>query len=72
MQYVSSMYIYNNETGEIKYILFNLIYPKYHFDIIYIKLLVGHLVFFFALNIWSLVYCFTAHFQLDSHIPGEQ
>lgn len=46
MQYVSSMYIYNNETGEIKYILFNLIYPKYHFDIIYIKLLVGHLVFF--------------------------
>lgn len=51
MQYVSSMDIYNNETGEIKYILFNLIYPKYHFDIIYIKLLVGHLVFFFALNI---------------------
>lgn len=31
-----------------------------------------NILFFLALNIWNLVYYFTAHFKLDIHIPWAQ
>lgn len=46
------MYIYNNEMGKIKYILFNLIKTQIWSlqHAIYVKLLAGHLIFFFFLH----------------------